>query len=79
MTVYVLRDGELVEKRAAGPLRGGPYISRLEPYRSPIDGKEITSWRQRDRDLKDSNSYDPRDGRHERPEPRQFELFAPRE
>jgi hypothetical protein len=56
-----------------------PMISCLTPYRSPIDGKEITSWRQRDRDLKDNNAYDPRDGRYERPKPRQLDLFAPRD
>ena len=67
MTVWVVRDGELVVKGENRDLIRPvnslplPMISRLEPYRSPVNGREITSWRQRDRDLRDSNSYDPRD------------------
>jgi hypothetical protein len=38
-----------------------PLISRMEPYESPIDGKEVTSWGQRERELRDNNAYDPRD------------------
>jgi hypothetical protein len=77
MTVYVIRKGKLVEKMAIARSKRQlpePYISRLEPYESPIDGKEITSWGQRDRDLKESNSYDPRDLKNERPEQRQLTL-----
>lgn len=74
MTVYVLRGGKLVEKRGSRAKRKFPNVSRLEPYESPIDGKEITSWGQRDRDLKESNSYDPRDLKNERPKPRQLTL-----
>ena len=67
MAVYVLRNGVLVEKRRMGVRAPEndfptPMLSRMEPYASPIDGKEITSWGQRDRDLRDNNAYDPRDG-----------------
>ena len=81
MTVWIIREGKLVEKAsledAAADKRSvfpRPRLSRLEPYESPIDGKEITSWGQRDKDLRDSNSYDPRDMKNERPEQRQLTL-----
>ncbi len=60
MTIWVYRDGMLVEKHLA-PRVDGPRISRMEAYESPIDGALITSDRQRERDLARSNSYDPRD------------------
>ena len=60
MTVWVLRGGKLVEKSAIRRA-SGPYISRMEPFQSPIDGREITSWRQRERDMSASGSVDPRD------------------
>ena len=69
MTVYVRRNGKLVDKAT---LRQAPFdpmevrfptprISRFEAYESPIDGKEVTSWRQRDRDLDENDCFDPRD------------------
>lgn len=67
MTVWVFHQGKVVIKgsvrresvaRADFPT---PQISRLEPYESPIDGKEISSWRQRDQELKANDAYDPRD------------------
>ena len=61
MPVYVLRNGELVEKGTPEARQGGPYISRFESYESPIDDKTISSHRQRDKDLHNSGSYDPRD------------------
>jgi len=67
MTVYVIRNGIAVPKhtvrREAGPRSNlpAPRLSRLEPYESPIDGREITSWGMREKDLRDSNSYDKRD------------------
>ena len=86
MTVYVLRDGVLVPKGTARPLEfpkianfPTPNVSRLEPYASPIDGREITSWGARDRDMKENNAVDPRDlkvKRHVRPEPKQQDLFG---
>jgi hypothetical protein len=56
----------------------------MEPYQSPIDSKEITSWAVRDQDLKANDCYDPRDfsgtypkgrkAKNERPEPEQLSL-----
>jgi len=68
--IYVLRDGLLVPKgsvredQATARTRADfptPRLSRLEPYQSPIDGHEVTSWAARDKELKDNNAYDPRD------------------
>lgn len=60
MTVYVYRNGELVEKTRA--IRAdGAYVSRFEAYESPIDGARISSDRQRERDLARSDSFDTRD------------------
>jgi hypothetical protein len=36
-------------------------ISRFEPMESPVTGKEITSWRDRDRDMAAVGCVDPRD------------------
>jgi hypothetical protein len=36
-------------------------LSRMEPFISPIDDKEITSWGARDRHMKEHDCYDPRD------------------
>ena len=68
MTVWVIRDGKLVEKgfrpgdevifRSDFPT---PSVSRLDPYESPVTGAEITSWRARDADMKAADAYDPRD------------------
>jgi hypothetical protein len=57
VTVYVWRDGKLVEKNGKSPV--APY--RFREYESPIDGALITSSRQRERDLERSGSIDPRD------------------
>ena len=57
MTVWVWRDGKLVEKRGKTPV--APY--RFKEYESPITGALITSPRQRERDLENSGSIDPRD------------------
>ena len=68
MTVYVIRNGVAVPKSSLTSahhdkrsILAAPRLSRLEPYESPIDGREITSWGMREKDLKDSNSYDKRD------------------
>ena len=79
---YVYRDGKIVPKTAIAraprqlPL---PMISRLEPYESPIDGHEVTSWGERDREMRANDAYDPRDFKVERnvrpePQPEQPEL-----
>ena len=36
-------------------------LSRLEPFASPVDGREITSWRERDRDMAAVDAFDTRD------------------
>jgi hypothetical protein len=68
--IYVLRDGKLVPKgsvreaRATARTRADfptPNLSHLEPYASPIDGREISSWAQRDAEMAANNAYDPRD------------------
>ena len=33
----------------------------MEPYESPVTEKEITSWRERDRDMAAAGAVDPRD------------------
>jgi hypothetical protein len=61
MTVYVYRDGQLVEKHQTVRPDAGPYISRFEAYESPVTGKTISSDRQREVDLFKSSAYDVRD------------------
>lgn len=71
MTVYVLRAGRLIlkseldrldpwvsDKRSDHP---APRVSRLETYESPVTGKDVSSWRERDRDMKAADAVDPRD------------------
>jgi hypothetical protein len=63
-----MRNGALVEKgsfqeaindkRSIFPC---PRISRIEPFESPVTGKEISSWRARDRDMDAAGAVDPRD------------------
>lgn len=67
MTVFVVRDGKLVRRdlvTTRPPARShlpAPMLSRIEPFESPVTGKEITSWRDRDRDMKAAGAVDPRD------------------
>lgn len=67
MTVYVFRMGKLIEKPLAqiadrlNAALATPHVSRIEPFESPVTGKEITSWRERDRDMAAANAVDPRD------------------
>lgn len=69
MTVYVFRNG-LVVPRGSAPSAGArcarsdlpsPMISRMEAFESPVTGKEISSWRERDRDMAAADAVDPRD------------------
>jgi hypothetical protein len=68
MPTYVLWQGRLIDKRYA-PARPGhavsdlpaPAVQSFASYDSPIDGRTISSHRQRDKDLHSSGSYDPRD------------------
>ena len=62
--IYVFRNGEVVPKRWSAPAPGGfpsPRVSRMESFESPIDGKSISSWRQRDRDMQAVDAVDRRD------------------
>ncbi len=67
MTVYIRRNGKLVDvatlKRqpVEKPAFPTPRISRFETYASPIDGHDVSSWRQRDREMQEHDCYDPRD------------------
>ena len=68
MTTYVFRDGVLVPKGsdrgAHSPTRSdlpAPMLSRLTPFESPVTGKEITSWRERDADMAAAGAVDRRD------------------
>jgi hypothetical protein len=66
MTVFVLRDGRLVEKTCELKSQINshfptPMLSRMEPFESPVTGREITSWRERDRDMEAVGACDPRD------------------
>ena len=69
MVVWVFRNGTMTikkepERSGLTPVRTGfptPMISRMEAYESPIDGAEITSWGQRDREMRAHDTYDPRD------------------
>ena len=68
MPTYVFYEGRLIEKRykpaqprhAASDLPA-PAVQSFTSFESPIDGSTISSHRQRDKDLADSGSYDPRD------------------
>jgi hypothetical protein len=68
MTIYVRRGGILVDKKTGRPMMirqrrklATPMLSRLEPFESPISGRLITSWRERDREMTAHDCYDPRD------------------
>jgi hypothetical protein len=69
MGIFVWRDGGFYEKRTGKrmilPTRDGlatpSVISDIPEYRSPIDGKLITSRSQRREDLKANNCVDARD------------------
>jgi len=69
MPIYVYYEGRLIEKRyrpsaprhAASDLPA-PAVQGFQSYESPIEGSgTISSHRQRERDLAQSGSYDPRD------------------
>jgi hypothetical protein len=69
MPVYVLYGGRLIDKRylpaqaashAASELPA-PAVQSFETYASPVNDNAISSSRQRERDLHNSGSYDPRD------------------
>ena len=68
MTVYVIRDGRLVVKHTPKkpmPIDTSmfptPMLSRFTAMESPVTGKEITSWSDRDRDMAAAGAVDPSD------------------
>ena len=67
MPVYVLYRGQMIEKSArpreiiAASDLPAPAVQSFASYASPIDSQTISSHRQRDKDLHNSGSYDPRD------------------
>jgi len=65
MTVWVYRGGRLVEKSSRGesfpPSFPSPMVSRFDSYDSPVDDSTVSSWRQRDADMKKVDAVDPRD------------------
>ncbi len=67
MPTYVFYNDRLIDKRyLPAPYRAlsdlpAPMIQSFSSYPSPIDGQNISSARQRDRDLHNSGSYDRRD------------------
>jgi hypothetical protein len=67
MTIWVYRDGKLVDKASLPPPKversafPTPRISSMEAFESPVTGKDISSWRERDRDMDAAGAYDPRD------------------
>lgn len=65
MTVFVIRNGRLVAKpryrNFAMSDFPAPMLSRMEPFESPVTGKEISSWRERDHDMAAVGAVDPRD------------------
>jgi hypothetical protein len=68
MTVWVIREGRLVEKGSREAAKADrraifptPHVSRMEPFESPVTGAEITSWGERERDMRAADAFDPRD------------------
>jgi hypothetical protein len=69
MTVWVYRNGEIVEKRDLAEANDdrrshlpSPMLSpRFETIESPVTGKAVSSWRDRDRDMRAADAVDPRD------------------
>jgi hypothetical protein len=69
MTTYVLYQGRLIEKRycpapAAHHARSelaAPALRNFEAFASPVDDRLIRSNHEREIDLQNSGSYDPRD------------------
>ena len=69
MTVWVFENGTMVvkgsDRQSVTPARSDfplPMVSHMEPYESPIEeGKTISSWRQRDAEMREHDCYDPRD------------------
>lgn len=65
MSTWVYRDGQIVPKAPRGNIPEGcfpaPMLSRMEPFASPVTGKTISSWRERDADMRAAGAVDPRE------------------
>jgi hypothetical protein len=69
MAVYVRRNGVLVDKETGEKMVYDaweiafptPRVSRFEPMESPVTGKIITSWREREIDMQAAGAIDRRD------------------
>lgn len=72
MATYVWRNGELVDRRVVDMLDAeerdrrasglpSPRVSRMDSFESPVTGKTVSSWRERDRDMSAAGAVDPRD------------------
>jgi len=66
VTVWVIRDGKLVDKASLPrrqPANGfpTPMVSRMQPFDSPVDGRELSTWRERDAHMREHDCVDPRD------------------
>jgi hypothetical protein len=65
--IYVYRHGALVAKNSIEPGPSNvsdfpsPRVSRFDPMESPVTGKTISSWRERDRDMAAVDAVDVRD------------------
>lgn len=62
--IYVYRDGKMVVKgewTRPRPSFPAPSVSRMEPFESPVTGKTISTWRERDADMRAANAFDARD------------------
>jgi len=83
MTVYVFRDGELVDRatvRAPTVARSGlatPIVSRMTPFESPVTGKEIFSHREREADMRAAGAMHPSDANHKLIEKRKRDRARP--
>jgi len=67
MPTYVLHRGRIIDKRhrpsdaLAKSTHPAPTVRSFDAYQSPASGELVSSPRQRERDLHQSGSYDPRD------------------
>ena len=67
MPVYIYHMGQIIEKSARPVERisasdlPAPAVQSFQSYESPVETGTISSHRQRDKDLHNSGSYDPRD------------------
>ena len=69
MTVWVFRDGELVDKTTVQPPQfaksenlSAPMLSpRFADMESPVTGEVIGSWAERERDMRAADAVDARD------------------